>query len=50
LGPAATEIVAQYSSDALSWARAVVISGPVRFVVVTAPIGEDWKVIGIADT
>jgi hypothetical protein len=49
IGPVANDIIAQYTSDALTWARSVVISAPVRFVVVTAPIGENWKVIGIAD-
>jgi len=48
-GAASLELVAQYSTHALVWARVVAVVAPVRFDVVVAPIGSQWKVIGIAD-
>jgi hypothetical protein len=48
-GTASTDIVSQYSSDALTWTRVVPVTAPVRFDVILAPIGSDWRVIGIAD-
>jgi hypothetical protein len=46
-GPEAADIVAQYSTDALTWARTVDITQPVTFRVVLAPLGDMWKVIGV---
>ena len=48
-GPASADIVAQYSSDVLTWARTMTVGGPTTFVVVLAPIGPNWKVLGVAD-
>jgi hypothetical protein len=47
-GVVSADIVAQFSSDALLWARVVPITAPIVFGVVVAPIGDDWSVIGIA--
>lgn len=48
-GEASTDIVAQYSTDALSWARVVEITSPAAFSVVLAPLGDDWRVLGLSD-
>lgn len=48
-GVASTDIVAQYSTDALGWARVVRITGPAAFGVVLAPLGDRWKVLGLTD-
>lgn len=48
-GPASADLVAQYSSDVLAWARTVPVSGAATFVVIVAPIGAGWKVLGVAD-
>ena len=48
-GPASGDIVSQYTSDALTWARVVQVESPARFAVVLAPIGPDWKVLGLTD-
>ncbi len=48
-GIASTDIVAQYSTDALGWARVVRLTSPSAFGVVLAPIGDDWKVLGLTD-
>jgi len=47
-GPASSELVTQYSGDALVWARSVAIEGaPAPMEVILAPIGDDWRVIGV---
>jgi hypothetical protein len=46
-GPASSDIVAQYTTDALGWARVVRVTAPVEIGVVLAPIGTDWKVLGV---
>jgi hypothetical protein len=46
-GPASSDIVAQYTTDALAWSRVVRVSAPVALGVVMAPIGSEWKVLGI---
>jgi len=46
---ASTDIVAQYTSDALVWARVVRVTSPGAFGVVLAPIGDGWKVLGVTD-
>ena len=48
-GIASTDIVAQYSTDALGWARVVRLTSPAAFGVVLAPIGDGWKVLGLTD-
>lgn len=48
-GIASTDIVAQYSTDALGWARVVRITSPAGFGVVLAPIGDRWQVLGLTD-
>lgn len=48
-GVASTDIVAQYSTDALGWARVVRITAPASFGVVVAPLGDRWKVLGLTD-
>lgn len=48
-GIASTDIVAQYSTDALVWARVVRMTSPAGFGVVLAPLGERWLVLGITD-
>jgi hypothetical protein len=49
-GPRSAELVAQYSTDALAWARVVTLRGPDPEVkVVVAPIGTSWRVIAIYD-
>jgi hypothetical protein len=48
-GPASGDIVSQYTTNALSWARVVSIESPARFAVILAPIGSHWKVLGLTD-
>jgi hypothetical protein len=48
-GVASTDIVAQYSTDALLWARVVRVTSPGAFGVVLAPIGPRWQVLGLID-
>ncbi len=46
-GPAAQDIVDQYSTDAQLWARTVRVDGPASFGVVLAPLGDEWRVLAI---
>ena len=49
-GPTSADLVAQYSSDVLQWARVVETDGPAGpFSVVVAPLGDTWKVLGVTD-
>lgn len=49
-GPVSADIVAQYSSDALNWARVVPITiGDLRLSIIMAPIGDSWEVLGVSD-
>lgn len=49
-GPVSADLVAQYSSDALSWARVVPITiGDVQLSLTMAPIGDSWEVVGVSD-
>ena len=49
-GPASSDLVNQYSSDVLDWARRVPVSGPIpTFSVIVAPLGDGWKVLGVSD-
>jgi len=49
-GPTSSDLIAQYSSDALEWARSVPVTAPSgSFHVLLAPIGDGWQVIGLAE-
>ncbi|MGH3115993.1 MAG: hypothetical protein ACRDQ2_02560 [Gaiellales bacterium] len=49
-GPISSDIVAQYSTDALVWARVVALDADrASFHVILAPIADGWKVIGVFD-
>lgn len=49
-GPESADLVAQYSTDAIEWARAVPVTAPTTpFFVIVAPIGDGWQVIGVFD-
>jgi hypothetical protein len=49
-GPRSADLVAQFSTDALAWARVVPLRGPAPEVkVVVAPIGETWRVVALYD-
>lgn len=49
-GPESADLIAQYSTDAVGWARAVPVTAPTSpFFVIVAPIGDTWKVIGLYD-
>lgn len=49
-GPESADLIAQYSTDAIDWARAVPVTGPTSpFFVIVAPIGDTWSVIGVYD-
>lgn len=49
-GPASADLVAQYGDAAFTWARAVHIDvGSVGLSVLLAPIGDDWRVVGVVD-
>jgi len=41
-------VVAAFGPDAADWARVVRIHGPADLAVVTAPLGDDWVVVGVA--
>jgi hypothetical protein len=46
-GDMTQQLVAQYSADALGWARMVTLTGaPAPIEVLVAPIGNGWRVIG----
>jgi hypothetical protein len=45
---AAQDLIAQYTSDSLAWARVVTVTGADRpFEAVLAPIGDEWQVVGV---
>lgn len=48
-GPRVADLAAQYGSDTLQWARVVPLNAPVQFSIVLAPIGNEWKVVGLAN-
>jgi len=49
-GPRSADLVAQYSTDVLAWARVVPLRGPEPQVqVVVAPIGASWQVVAVYD-
>ncbi len=41
-------VIDAYGPDASSWARVVRLDGPAPLDVITAPLGDQWVVIGIA--
>lgn len=43
----ATPFVSAFGTDALSWARAVDLAGPVELTVVVAPVDDRWLVVGL---
>ena len=50
-GPATSELVSQYGDNALSWSRTVEIDGgPNAVLVLLAPIGSDWRVLGLLNS
>ena len=46
-GPVSKDVVAQYGTRALSWARAIPVTAPVQLTIIVAPIGSQWKVLGL---
>jgi hypothetical protein len=49
-GPTSAELVAQYTDDALQWSRVVPVLAPTTpFKVIVAPIGSEWRVVGVSD-
>lgn len=49
-GPESSDIVAQYSTDALIWARVVPVTvGDISVKVALAPIDDVWKVMAVFD-
>jgi hypothetical protein len=47
-GSESQDLIAQYSTDSLDWARAITVSGADHpFDVILAPIGNVWQVVGI---
>lgn len=49
-GPSSADLIAQYSTDALAWARVVPVTAPSgHFSVIVAPLGEMWKIVGLTD-
>src|SRR5438552_2456520 len=50
-GPGSAELVSQYGDSALSWSRTVEIDGgPTAVSVVLAPIGSNWRVLGLVNS
>jgi len=43
----ASQVVAAFGPDAVTWARSVALSGPSELSVVTAPFGDHWVVVGV---
>ena len=43
----ATPFVSAFGTDALTWARAVDLTGPVELTVVVAPVDDRWVVVGL---
>lgn len=46
----ASPFVSAFGTDALAWARAVVVTGPVELTVVVAPVADRWLVVGLLPT
>lgn len=43
----ASALVSAFGTDALSWARAVDLRGPVAVTVIVAPVDDRWLVVGL---
>lgn len=43
----ASAFVSAFGTDALSWARAIELRGPVELTVVVAPVEDRWLVVGL---
>lgn len=43
-------VLAAFGPEASIWARVVRLSGPIDLDVVTAPLGEEWVVVGVIQT
>ena len=48
-GPISADIVDEFDTAALGWARVVSVTSPRRMSIVLAPVGDAWKVIGVGD-
>lgn len=49
-GPSSADLIAQYSTDILAWARVVPVTAPSgHFSLVLAPLGDGWKIVGLTD-
>jgi hypothetical protein len=48
-GPPSADLVAEYDTGALNWARVVNVTAPVKVSIVLAPVGDGWKIIGLGD-
>lgn len=49
-GPSSADLIAQYSTDILAWARVVPVAAPSgHFSLVMAPLGDGWKIVGLTD-
>lgn len=47
-GSESQDLIAQYSTDSLDWARAITVTGADHpFDVILAPIGNVWQVVGV---
>lgn len=46
----ATPFVSAFGTDALAWARAVDLTGPVELTAVVAPVDDRWLVVGLLPT
>lgn len=45
--PNSTIFVSAYGPGVGRWARAVPVTGPSRYTIVLAPIGDEWRVMGL---
>jgi hypothetical protein len=43
-------VLAAFGPEASIWARVVRVSGPIDLDVFTAPLGEEWVVVGVVQT
>ena len=43
-------VLAAFGPEASVWARVVTVQAPRHLDVVTAPVGDEWVVIGVADS
>ncbi len=43
-------VLAAFGPEASIWARVVRVSGPIDLDVITAPLGDEWVVVGVVQT